>query len=273
MTTCAETVRARGPAGEILMEGCDLHFAYSGNAPVICGASLQLRRGSMSALIGANGSGKSTLIRLLTGLVLPACGQIKLCGVELPRIPKRELARKVAYVPQGSDMVFPFTALEMVLTGRSPYTTGYGFESEKDCEKAREAMAAVGVLHLAPRSVMELSGGERQLVSVARALAQQPACLLLDEPSAALDLKHRAGLIRLLRRLRDEQGLTALVVTHDLQLLDPAFDHVFAMRCGKVVAEGRPQAVLCREVLANIYDDPNVQALRLEGRTFVWSEF
>ncbi|HKP71352.1 MAG TPA: ABC transporter ATP-binding protein, partial [Pyrinomonadaceae bacterium] len=122
------------------------------------------------------------------------------------------------------------------------------------------------------RSVTELSGGERQLVALARALAQEPECLLLDEPSAALDLKHRAGLIRHLRRQRDERGITALIVTHDLQLLDPAFDQVYAMRSGVVAASGTPAEVLRDEVLAEVYGDAHVRARQAFGRTFVWSE-
>jgi iron complex transport system ATP-binding protein len=139
-------------------------------------------------------------------------------------------------------------------------------------EVARDALRAVDAAHLAARPVTELSGGERQMVTLARALAQEPECLLLDEPSAALDLKHRAGLVRHLRRLRDERGMTSLVVTHDLQLLDPAFDHVFAMREGRLDAAGAPSEVLREEVLARVFGDEHVRARQAFGRTFVWSE-
>jgi iron complex transport system ATP-binding protein len=175
-------------------------------------------------------------------------------------------------VPQSSATVFPLTALEVVLTGRSPYTARFKFEGARDVEIARASLAAVDASHLEARSVTELSGGERQLVSLARALAQEPECLLLDEPSSALDLKHRARLISHLRRLRDERGMAALVVTHDLQLIDPAFDEVFAMRRGEVVASGATSEVLRDEVLATVFDDERVRARRAFGRTFVWSE-
>jgi iron complex transport system ATP-binding protein len=184
----------------------------------------------------------------------------------------RVRARRVAYVPQTISTVFPFTALEVVLTGRSPYTTRFRFESGRDLEVARAALEAVDGAHLAARPVTELSGGERQMVALARALAQEPECLLLDEPSAALDLKHRAGLIRHLRRLRDEQGMTALIITHDLMLLDPVFDAVFAMRRGEVMASGAPSEVLREDLLAEIYGDEHVRARQAFGRTFVWSE-
>src|ERR687890_1067483 len=244
-----------------LIEGRELRFAYAEGSPeVVRGASVRAERGRLSALVGANGSGKSTLIRLLAGLLKPSAGEVCLGGVPLARVGARERARRVAYVPQGVSTVFPFTALEVVLTGRSPYTTRFRFESAGDLDAARAALAAVDAAHLEARPVTELSGGERQLVALARALAQEPECLLLDEPSAALDLKPRASLIRHLRRLRDEEGMTALVVTHDLMLLDPAFDRVHAVRRGQVVAEGTPSDVLRDEVLADIYGDEHVRA-------------
>ena len=256
-----------------LIEGRNLRFAYGERQPeVVCGATLGVARGRLSALVGANGSGKSTLIRLLAGLLKPTAGEVMLGGVPLARIEPRVRARRVAYVPQTVSTVFPFTALEVVLTGRSPHASRFRFETGRDVEAARAALAAVDAAHLEARPVTELSGGERQLVALARALAQEPECLLLDEPSAALDLKHRAGLIRHLRRLRDTQGMTALVVTHDLTLLDPDFDRVYAIRLGEVAAEGAPSEVLRDEVLAEVYGDEHVRARQAFGRTFVWSE-
>ncbi len=255
-----------------LVELREVHFAYTPKAPVVCGASLEVPHAAMCAIIGANGSGKSTLIRLMAGVLRPASGEIRLDGRELHSIPPRVLAKRIAYVPQASRMAFPFTAMEVVLTGRTPHTPRFRFENEHDCEKAREALATVDALHLAERRVTELSGGELQIVALARALAQEPACLLLDEPSAALDLKHRAALLRTLARLRAERGLSAVVVTHDLNLVDPVFDSVFALRGGRVSAAGTPSEILQRDVLAMVYDDSHVRTCRLEGRTMVWSE-
>jgi len=274
MDNAAQVTDARGAtSSDVLLEARELHFAYAPKLPeVVCGASLNLRRGQLAALIGANGSGKSSLVRLLGGLVRPARGEVFFDGVPLRILEPRVRARRIAYVPQASASVFPLTALEVVLMGRSPYTARFHFENERDLAVANDALAAVDAEHLAARSVTELSGGERQLVALARALAQEPECLLLDEPSASLDLKHRAGLIRHLSRLRDERGITALIVTHDLQLLDPAFDQVFAMRCGVVEASGTPAEVLRDEVLATVYADEHVRARQAFGRTFVWSE-
>ena len=268
-----EHLRSERGEGGALIEARDLHFAYAADVPeVVCGATLRLRRGTLSALIGANGSGKSSLIRLLGGLVEPKRGEVIFDGVPLHAMEARVRARRIAYVPQMVRSIFPFTALDVVLTGRSPYTARFRFESERDLTVARDALAAVDALHLAARPLTELSGGERQLVTLARALAQEPDCLLLDEPSSALDLKHRTGLIRHLHRLRHERGLTTLIVTHDLLLLDPAFDQVFAMRGGMITAAGSPAEVLRSRVLADVYGDSHIRAQEAFGRTFVWSE-
>jgi len=266
-------VVSEGGSDNVLLEARGLWFAYSEGGPeVVRGATLAVERGRLSAVVGANGSGKSTLVRLLAGLLAPSRGEVLLGGVPLASVEPRARARRVAYVPQTVSTVFPFTALEVVLTGRSPYTTRFRFERGRDLEVARAALAAVDASHLESRPVTELSGGERQMVALARALAQEPECLLLDEPSSALDLKHRAGLVRHLRRLRDERRMTALVITHDLMLLDPAFDRVFAMRAGEIAASGAPAEVLRDEVLADVYGDEHVRARRAFGRTFVWSE-
>lgn len=264
---------AKSSADSALIEASALRFGYTTGGPeVINNVSLQLPRSRLTALIGANGSGKSTLVRLLGGLIKPQGGEIYFDGVPLQTLNPRARATRIAYVPQTTSSIFPFTVLEMVLMGRSPYTARFRFEQRRDLDVAHQALGAVDALHLIERPVTELSGGERQLIALARALAQEPECLLLDEPSSALDLKHRAGLIRHLRRLRDERGMTALVITHDLLMLDPAFDHVLAMRDGMIVAADAPGRVLRDAVLADVYGDANIRARQLDGRAVVWSE-
>ncbi len=259
--------------GEPLLVAEEVRFNYRPEVAVVQGASLAIARGSFSGLIGPNGSGKSTLLRLLAGVLTPGAGRIMLGGAELQGIPPRERATRLAYVPQKQAMVFPFTALEVVLTGRTPYNSRFRFESDSDRAIALDALAVVGASNLAPRPITELSGGEQQLVSVARALAQESEILLLDEPSASLDLKHRAQLLSALRRLRDARGLTALVVTHDLQMLDRSFDYLYGMSDGRMSAQGSPRDVLQEKTLALIYEDDRVRAREIEGRTFVWSEW
>jgi iron complex transport system ATP-binding protein len=263
------TNRVTGRAGPLLQTR-NVSFAYS-LSPVVVDVSMALPEGTIGALIGANGSGKSTLIRLLAGLLNPAHGEVVFNGALLQTLQPRERARRIAYVPQTTATVFPFTGLEVVLTGRSPYSGRFGFESVHDEQIALAALAALDAMHLASRHITELSVGERQLVSVARALAQDPEVMLLDEPASALDLKHRTQLFRALRRVRDERGITVLMITHDLMLLDSGADHIFAMKCGRVVADGPPEKVLNESVLGDIYDAP-VRTMRNSGRTFVWSE-
>ncbi len=253
-----------------LIQVRNLGFSYS-SLPAVVDVSLSLPRGAMGALIGANGSGKSTLIRLLAGLLAPGSGEVIFDGASLSTIHPRERAKRIAYVPQSTSNVFPFTALEVVLTGRSPYSGRFRFESSHDEQIALAALDALDAAHLASRHITELSGGERQLVTVARALAQEPDVLLLDEPASALDLKHRTQLTRALRRLRDERGITILMITHDLMLLDSAADLIFAMKCGRLIASGKPEVVLNEAVLGEVYDAP-VRTMRSDGRTFVWSE-
>ena len=253
-----------------IIEGRNLVFAY-GTIPVINDVSLSLPRGAIGALIGANGSGKSTLIRLLAGLLTPSHGEILVESVPLASIPLRERAKRLAYVPQATGTVFPFTGIEVVLTGRSPYSGRFSFESKDDEEVALAALESLDAAHLANRPVTELSGGERQLITVARALAQDPEVMLLDEPASALDLKHRTQLARALRRLSADRGIAVLMITHDLMLLDSAADLVFAMKCGQMVSMGQAESVLVEPILSDIYDS-QVRTERSHDRIFVWSE-
>lgn len=255
---------------DAIVEAQSVVFAYAAT-PVVNDVSLTVPRGAVGALIGANASGKSTLIRLLAGLLTPSSGQVLIDDVPLMSIPLRERGKRIAYVPQSTTMVFPFTALEVVLTGRSPYSGRFSFENHDDKQIALAALEILDAAHLAHRPVTELSGGERQLVTVARALAQEPDVMLLDEPASALDLKHRTQLARALRRLSDERNIAALTITHDLMLLDSVADLVFAMKCGRIVAAGAPETVLVENVLSDVYD-ARVRAERRGERTFIWSE-
>lgn len=253
-----------------LLEARHLDYSYPGGHPAIRDVSLSLEPASMTAVIGCNGSGKSTLVRLLTGLLRPAAGTILLDGKPLSAWQPRLRAREIAYMPQTTSTVFPFRAIEVVVSGRTPYAPRFGFESDRDLAIAVEALETVGAIHLADRCVTELSGGERQMVILARALAQQPRVLLLDEPSASLDLKHRAQLMRTLASLRDTRGLGVVMITHDLQLTGSLFDRVLALHHGQLVAQGRPDEILRSDLLAMIYEDPKVRAQRIGDQTLVW---
>ena len=248
-----------------------LDYAYAEGNLVVRDVSLSSTQGSMTAVIGANGSGKSTLIRMLAGLLRPLAGTILLDNVALGDWQPRLRAREIAYVPQSTATAFPFRVIDLVLSGRTPHTLRFRFESAHDSEKAMEALDTVGAAHLAGRCFTSLSGGERQMVILARALAQEPRLLLLDEPSSSLDLKHRADLIRALARLRETTRLSVIMITHDLQLTG-SFDQLLALRGGEVTAAGRPDEVLRDHLLREVYGDPNVRTQRMGDRTLVWVE-
>ena len=253
-------------------EARGLTYQYPRGPQAVRGVSLEVAPASMTAVIGANGSGKSTLIRMLAGLLQPAAGEILLDGLALEKWQPRQRAREIAYMPQVTVTAFPFPVVDVVLSGRSPHVPRFRLESERDRATAMEALESTGAAHLANRSLTALSAGERQMVILARALAQEPRLLLLDEPSAALDLKHRAGLMRTLARLRERRGLSVVMITHDLQLTGSLFDRILALRCGEVAAMGAPVDVLRGELLAEIYGEPNVRAQRIGGQTLVWIE-
>jgi iron complex transport system ATP-binding protein len=206
---------------------------------ILRGVTLGLRRGEMLALAGPNGSGKTTLLRVASGVLPATGGVVRVSGRPTASYSRRELAREMAVVPQDAHIAFPFRAGEVVLMGRSPHLGPLGFETAADLRVAEEAMARVGIAALAERSVLDLSGGERQLVLVARALTQQAGILLMDEPTAHLDLRHR---IVVLDRVREfvAAGGSALVVSHDLTLAARTCDRIALLREGRLVATGAP---------------------------------
>jgi iron complex transport system ATP-binding protein len=253
-----------------LLEAQRLSYTYPRGPAALRDVSLTIATGSLTALIGANGSGKSTLVRMLAGLLRPSSGRILLEGKLLDDWEPRLRARQIAYMPQTTTTAFPFRAVDVVLSGRTPHMERFHLESREDRDRAMEALECAGAAHLADRAVTALSAGERQMMILARALAQEPRLLLLDEPSAALDLKHRAALIRTLARLREQRGLSVLMITHDLQLTGALFDRMLALRDGAVAAEGRPDEVLRGELLSEIYGEPHVRAQRVGTQTLVW---
>lgn len=251
-------------------EARQIAYAYPRGPLAVRGVSLEISPASLTAIIGANGSGKSTLIRMLAGLLRPVSGEILLDGMRLHDWESRARAREIAYMPQATATAFPFRVVDIVLSGRAPHTSRFHLEGPDDRERAIDALESTGAAHLADRSFIELSGGERQMVILARALAQEPRLLLLDEPSNSLDLKHRADLMRTLARLRAKRGLSAIMITHDLQLTGSLFDRILALRCGEIASEGRPEEVLRSELLAQIFGEPNVRAQRMGNQTLVW---
>ncbi|MEW6270567.1 MAG: heme ABC transporter ATP-binding protein [Thermodesulfobacteriota bacterium] len=213
----------------------------------------RLAPGELLGIIGPNGSGKSTLVRVLAGVRAPDAGEVRLGGRPLADVPRRERARLIALVPQETHLSFPIQVRELVLLGRAPHTGPFGWERAEDLRAAHEAMLRAGVLEFAERSVDQLSGGERQRAVLARALAQQPRILLLDEPTAFLDLRHAVLLLDLVRDLCRSEGLAVAAVLHDLNLAAMYCDRLVLLSRGRVHAAGDAAAVLNYRDLCDVY--------------------
>jgi iron complex transport system ATP-binding protein len=236
-------------AAALALEGVAL---ARGERAVLAGASLTLAYGEVLVLAGRNGAGKTTLLRVATGLAAPSAGRVLLEGRELRAFTRREIARALALVPQDTAVPFPFTVEEIVLLGRAPHLSAFGFESREDRRIAGACLERLGIGGLATRSIQELSGGERQLAMIARALAQTPRILLLDEPVAHLDLAHRLALEELLRDLARE-GKAALLVSHDLAGAARAADRVALLAAGRILAVGSVREALRPELLREAF--------------------
>jgi iron complex transport system ATP-binding protein len=227
-------------------------FAY-GSREVLGGLDLTIEAGARTAIIGPNGAGKSTLLRLMAGALPPDAGTIRLDGLELGRLRGRDRARRLAFVPQETRIVFDFTALEVVLMGRAPRLGLLGIEGRHDIEVALGALAATDARTLADRPVSQLSSGERQRVLLARALAQEPDTILLDEPTAYLDLGHQARVHALLEKENRERGTTIVFVSHDLNLAAAHATRIVLLSAGRIAADGPPRSVITPDRLRAAY--------------------
>ena len=233
-----------------MLEARDLTIRYEARIAV-ANVSLELSPGKTTALIGPNGAGKSTLLRALNGQVRPAAGAILLDGKPIAEFSRR----RIAVVAQEAELRFPVTVLEFVLGGRFAWASnaGWGWETERDLRIANAVLVETELAELSGRLMNELSGGERQPAVLARALATQAACLLLDEPTANLDLSHQATLLSLVRNRCDQHNAAALVITHDLNLAAQFSDHILLMKQGQVVEAGPPRTVLTPELLREVF--------------------
>ena len=241
-----------------LIECQRLGFVYApreAGAPAfaIRDLTFDVRPGETFGVIGPNASGKTTLVRLLSKVLEPSEGRVLLQGEDVTRLSRAGLARRVAIVPQDVPRGFPHTVEELVLMGRFPRAPHRFFESQEDRVAARRAMEAVGVMDLRSALLDRLSGGERQRVLLARALAQEPQLLVLDEPTAHLDLRYQAECAGLLRRLRSQAGLTIVLVSHDLGFAAELSDRLLLMAGGATVRVGPPDAVIDEAVLEAAY--------------------
>ncbi len=229
---------------------------------MVDGVSVRFSDGALAGILGPNGSGKTTLLRLLSGTRRPTSGRVLLgpstslgAGARpLDQLSRREAARQIAVVPQETELAFEYRAIEIVLMGRHPHLGVFTVEGPDDIRIAQEALASTGTSHLAERMFHELSGGEKQRVVIAAALAQSANLLLLDEPTASLDLGYQLEISSLLLRLNQEQGVTMAISTHDLNLAASICRELILMRDGRVLAAGPTADVLTPDNVLRLYD-------------------
>lgn len=237
----------------ISIEATGLSFSY-GKRRVLHDVTLRVGPGEIVGLLGPNGSGKSTILKIVSGVLAGYSGCVRLAGRDVRDMSRRDIPRRLAMVPQESVFGFPFSVLEVVLMGRHPHLAGLAFESRADIKIAKDALARCDSLALASRSIQELSSGERQRVVFARALAQQPQILLLDEPASFLDIRHQIGIYDIVRDLALEQECTVLTALHDLNLASEYCDQVYLLSDGCMVAGGATSEILSYSNLTRVFN-------------------
>lgn len=230
------------------------NISFSYQHPVLSNITLEVKAGEVLALLGQNGAGKSTLLAIASGTLIPQSGEVWLIDQPMDQFSRREIARQIGYVAQAGELHFPLTALEYVMAGRFARVTAFGFDSPREVESAMNALAATDAAHFASRLFDELSSGERQRVVLARALAQEPQVLLLDEPTVNLDLSHQSMLLTLVRRLARERQIGVVVVTHEINLAAEFADRIALLKNGALLDCGAPHEVLTEKLLSEVFN-------------------
>jgi len=248
-----------------------LRFGYRGS-DVICGCDFTVPAGQVTCLLGRNGSGKTTLIRLVGGILRPRAGTIFVDDCNVRTSSRTDVARLLSFVPQEHQGVFSYGVGELVVMGRNPHLGLISRPGQSDYAKAEAALAMVGILHLAGRDYMEISGGERQLVLIARALTQETPYLLMDEPTSHLDFSNQHAILSIVRRIARERGVGVLVAMHDPNLAMTFADRVIMLREGRVYQEGPVHEVMKKEHLERLYEIPIDVVGLADGRRFITTE-
>ncbi len=235
------------------MAAKNIGFTYE-TSPVLKNLSVAIQEQEFIGLIGPNGSGKSTLLKIMGGILKPETGSIEFKNNSISEINKKQFAQSVSWIPQEHPMVFPFKVSEIVLMGRHPYLSPLSFESNEDFEISRRAMETTMTSQFADRYFNEISGGEKQRVMIASALAQKPEMLLLDEPTAALDLKYQVQILKILKDLNTKHNMTLVMAMHDLNLASRFCTRLILLNEGQIVRDGSPEEVLEKKILEQVYD-------------------
>jgi iron complex transport system ATP-binding protein len=226
---------------------------YYGNFPALKNLTFSVTTGDFFIIIGPNGSGKTTLMKVMAGILKSQADRLEILNRPMDQYSRKVLAQTIAFVPQMIPVDFPFTVTEIVLMGRSPYLGMLGLEQEEDLKIATQALAFTGVDHLAHRKLDQLSGGEQQRVFVAKAICQEPEIILLDEPTASLDLAHQVRLMDLMEKLKNDRGITVVMVSHDVNLAAMYGDRLLLLNKGEMVRLGGPKEVLTFQILEQVY--------------------
>ena len=227
-------------------------FSYF-NGFALQAIDLMIASGEIVGLLGPNGCGKTTLLKLASGVLSPGEGEVLLEEVKLKKLSRRQIAQRVAVVPQCFHLPFAFTVTEVVLLGRTPFVSGLSGETKKDRDVTASALKLVGIDGLGKRHFNDLSGGEQQKVILAMALAQEPEVLLLDEPTAHLDINHQVEILELVRSLNRQQGVTIIAAMHDLNLASLFFDRLILLKEGTIFADGSPREVLTERNIKDVF--------------------
>lgn len=246
----------------------NVSFSYAPPRLALQDVSFDIPAGRFCGIIGPNGSGKTTLLKCISGYIKPDSGHVKIGGQDVTGMPAREIARRMALVQQHAALEYEFTVGDIVLTGRNPYMKRWRGETKEDYETAARALEEAGIAHLKDRLVTELSGGEWQMMILARALCQQADIMLLDEPVTGLDIRHQVHIMGTVKRLAAERGISVVCVLHDLNLALSYCDQIVLMKDGALFAEGEPAAVLTRDTLEAVYGT-KIHVISDEDRTFI----
>lgn len=250
-----------------ILRGEKNFFSYR-NRPVLEDISFEINRGEFFGIVGPNGAGKTTLLKIMNCILKPKSGTVYYEGKDLYKFSRKELAKKISYVPQEQELPFSFTVEETVLMGRYPHLGVLGIEGRKDHEIAKKSMERCKVFHLKERFVNEISGGEKQRVIIARALAQEGEVMLLDEVTAHLDISSAIEIMELLKNLQEEEGKTIIVASHDINLISNFADRIMLLVEGKLVSIEAPSRIFTEEILRSVYGE-RLSVIKLGNTPFV----
>jgi iron complex transport system ATP-binding protein len=237
----------------------NVHFSYlnfrTGKPEFnISNINLDFEKGEFVSVLGPNGTGKSTLLKIIASSLKPNSGELFFNGKTYKQITRRDLASKIAFVPQATLSVFSYSVYEIVMMGRTPYLNFYGYESDTDRKIVKEALKIVDIFHLKDKNINEISGGEAQLAYIARAIAQQPEIILLDEPNAHLDIKHQISIFNLIKELNMNYNLMVISVSHDLNLAGYYSNRIILLKNGSIFKDDSPEKILTAENIRQVFE-------------------